>query len=249
MPLSMIDPNVSLGALVADRPARAPVFERLRLDYCCGGGQTLADACVRRGLDVETVRQMLELLDGTELDQPQLENHDWRRASIAELCEHIVSVHHDGLRLELPRIGELLATVVRVHGAGHGELHDLQRLFGAMREELESHIETEERVVFPLGRAAEADGSAVDEGLLVLHEQEHASVGDMLAAMRDLACDYDTPHALCRKHRTLLESLRALEFDLHQHIHEENNVLFPRVRALNLAPPDAKAGRPTSPDR
>jgi len=248
MPLSMIDPAVSLGALVAGQPARAPIFERLRLDYCCGGSQTLSEACVRRGLDVETVCRMLEAFDGVGLDRPRLEDHDWRRASIAELCEHIVSVHHDGLRRELPRIDELLATVVRVHGAGHAELHDLQRLFGVLRHELESHIEIEERVVFPLCRAVEANGAPVDEDLLVLHEQEHASAGDMLAALRELAGDYDTSQTLCRTHRTLLESLRAFALDLHQHVHEENNVLFPRARALNLASPGAHAGQSTAPD-
>jgi iron-sulfur cluster repair di-iron protein len=143
-------------------------------------------------------------------NQPRLEGHDWRLASIAELCEHIVRAHHDALRRELPRIDQLLATVMRVHGARDPEPHDLQRLFGALRAELESHIETEERVLFPLCRAAEANGTPVDEGLLVQREHEHASSGDALAALRDLACDYDTSHALCRTHRTLLESLCAL---------------------------------------
>ena len=228
----MIDPSASLGLLVAERPARAELFERLRLDYCCGGRQTLAQACQRRGLDPETVGRMLEALEASPLDQWHIERNDWRRASIAELCEHIVAAHHDRLRAELPRIEGLLTTVVRVHGAGHRELHDLQRLFGAMRHELESHLETEERVLFPACRAAEAERTPVDRRLLAAHEQEHGATGDALAALRELANDYDTGGALCRTHRTLLDALERLELDLHQHIHEENNVLFPRVRDL-----------------
>jgi regulator of cell morphogenesis and NO signaling len=144
-----------------------------------------------------------------------------------------VAAHHDTMRAELPRVEQLLATVVRVHGGGHPELHDLQRLFATIRHELEPHLETEERVLFPACRAAEADRRPVDEGLLAAHEQEHAATGDALVALRELASDYDTTGALCRTHRTLLDALARLELDLHQHIHEENNVLFARVRALH----------------
>lgn len=101
-----------------------------------------------------------------------------------------------------------------------------------MRRELESHIETEERVVFPACRAAEADGTAVDEAVLTSHEREHAEAGDALTALRELAQDYDTAAALCGTHGRLLEALRRFELDLHQHIHEENNVLSPRARAI-----------------
>lgn len=228
----MIEPGTSLGALVAEEPARAELFERLRLDYCCGGSQTLAQACERGGLDPETVCRLLEALEGSRLDRWHLEQNDWRRVSIAELCDHIVTAHHDTLRAELPRIEGLLATVVRVHGSGHPELHDLQRLFATIRHELEPHLQTEERVLFPACRAAEAEGTPVDERALAAHEQEHGATGDALAALRELANDYDTAGGLCRTHRTLLEALARLELDLHQHIHEENNVLFPRVRAL-----------------
>jgi len=227
----MIDPSSSLGLLVAEQPSRAEMFERLRLDYCCGGSQTLAQACQRVGLDPETVCRMLEALEHSVVNGHGLERNDWRRVSIAELCDHIVAAHHDTLRAELPRIDELLATVVRVHGTGHPELHDLQRLFQSLRQELEAHIETEERAMFPACRAAEADRTPVDETLICSHEQEHTDTGDALAALRELAQDYDTSRALCRTHRTLLQALARLELDLHQHIHEENNVLFPRARA------------------
>jgi regulator of cell morphogenesis and NO signaling len=228
----VIDPGVGLGQLVAERPSRAGVFERLRLDYCCSGDQTLAQACERRGLDADTVCRTLEALEDAHLDRWRPERHDWRRAPIAELCEHIIATHHDKLRTELPRIGELLDTVVRVHGAQHHELHDLRRLFLTMRRELESHIATEERVVFPACRAAEADGIAVDEHVLIAHEREHDETGDALTALRELAHDYDPAAALCGTHRRLLEAFHRFELDLHQHIHEENNVLFPRARAL-----------------
>lgn len=228
----MIEPGTIPGLLVSEQPARAELFERLRLDYCCGGSQTLAQACERSGLDPATVCRLIEALEDSRLDRWHLERNDWRRASIAELCDHIVTAHHDKLRAELPRIDGLLATVVRVHGTGHPELHDLQRLFAAIRRELEAHMQSEERALFAACRAADADDTPVDARVLAAHEQKHQATGDALAALRELANDHDTAGALYRTRRALLEALARLELDLHQHIHEENTVLFPRVRDL-----------------
>lgn len=221
----------TLGELVLEHPEAAAVFERLGLDYCCGGGRTLEQACSQHGLDVGTVDVLLRAV----ADEPRsadLEAHDVARATIPELCEHIVTRHHDALRRELPRISELLATVVRVHGKDHRELLDLQRLFAAFRNDLEAHLGVEERTLFPACRALDDHGAAsFDRGLLALLEDDHAATGDALCALRELAGGYRDDAALCSTHRTLLRALRALELDMHQHLHEENNVLFPRARA------------------
>ena len=113
---SLIDPGSSLGELVAERPARTQLFEQLRLDYCCGGHQTLAAACAKRGLELEEVNAALQAIDERGLQSASVESRDWRKVATAELCAHIVRVHHEGLREAFPRIERLLATVVRVHG-------------------------------------------------------------------------------------------------------------------------------------
>jgi regulator of cell morphogenesis and NO signaling len=233
--MSTIDPAARLGELVAQRPARAPVFERLRLDYCCGGRQTLAAACTKRGLELDTVRTALEAIDASSVDRQRFESKDWRRVSIAELCTHIVAVHHDSLREALPRIETLLGTVVRVHGDGHPELRNLQRAFAGIRAELEPHLASEESELFPASLALEQCGAVIEEALLDEHEREHTSIGDGLATLRILGGDYDPPDALCSTHGVLLDALATFELDLHQHIHEENNILLPRVRELNAA--------------
>jgi regulator of cell morphogenesis and NO signaling len=230
--MSTIDPTATLGALVAERPARAPLFERLRLDYCCGGSQTLVEACRRRGLDSDTVRTVLAALDDEANERQGFEDVDWRGASVEELCGHIVAVHHDGLREALPRIEALLSTVVRVHSRDHPQLGGLQQAFLGIRAQLEPHLESEEDALFPACLALEQQLVPIDAALLDRHEQEHQQVGDALAALRDLSGDYDIERALCGTHRALLETLAAFELDLHQHIHEENNVLLPRVREL-----------------
>jgi regulator of cell morphogenesis and NO signaling len=228
-----IDLEQRLGALVAERPAVTVALECLGLDYCCGGGQTLSEASRRRGLDPATVAVVLERFADTAAGR-RAEPHDLRGATVPGLCDHIVSAHHARLRRELPRIEEQLATVVRVHGDGHPQLRDLERLFVALAGELREHLRTEEASLFPAARALAA-GERGDAGILRLldeHRAEHAAAGDALAALRELTNSYDSDTALCGTHRRLLEALEASELDLHQHVHEENNLLFPRVLAL-----------------
>jgi regulator of cell morphogenesis and NO signaling len=225
-----IDPSAGIGALVAERPARAALFERLRLEYCCGGRQTLAEACAKRGLDLDTVRAALAALDADDGATPDVERTDWRRVGIAELCAHIVGVHHDGLREVFPRLERLLATVVRVHGDADTRVREAQRLFRDIRDELEPHLASEERELFPACVAWERAGAPIDERMLAEHEQEHAALGDALAALRIVCDDYERESALCATHRALLGALEAFEQDLHRHVHEENNILLPRIR-------------------
>lgn len=228
--MTAIEPSTTLAELVVARPARARLFEQLRLDYCCGGARTLAEACAQRDLDPATVATLVAALDDEPGEHDDV--HDVTRASVGELCDHIVSAHHERLRRDLPVIADLIATVVRVHGVQRPELRDLQRVFATMRTSLEAHMALEEEVLFPACHAAEARVRAgVDEALLAEHEADHDEVGESLVALRELCGGYGAKRALCGTHRVLLESLQELELDLHQHVHEENNILFPRVRA------------------
>jgi len=226
-----IDAGLTLGELVAERPALAAAFERLQLDFCCGGNQTLAEACRARGLDRDTAATLLEqLADGPAA--PERSSHDLRGATIEELCEHIVTVHHAGVREELPRITELVGTVVRVHGKDHPQLHDLQRLFDGLARDIPGHLSSEEEHLFPAALAPKGDVDAAALCALVAeHVADHAETGDALAALRELGGGYDTSGAYCNTHRRLLEALHGFEVDMHQHVHEENNILFPQLLA------------------
>jgi regulator of cell morphogenesis and NO signaling len=226
----LIDPGARLGELVAERPDRAQVFEQLRLDYCCGGRQTLAAACTKHGLQLDEVLSALRALDEREPRSMGIESRDWREAGMRELCDHIVTVHHDGLRDLLPRIDRLLATVVRVHGDSAPRLRDVQSRFGEIRSELEPHMATEESELFPACIASDRTGTPVAEVLLEQHEAEHAALGHALSVLRTLCGDYEREAALCTTHRTLVDALEAFEHDLHQHVHEENNILLARAR-------------------
>lgn len=167
--------------------------------------------------------------------------HDVAQASITELCDHIAIAHHGPLRPALDRLVHLLATVARVHGAEHPHLIELERLFGATRAELAARTETEETTLFPACRSLDAGrADAVDRALLAMLDDEHATTGASLRALRELTGGFDTDAALCPTHRLAPAALEAFERDVRQHLHEEREILVPRV-------PRPPGGRLTGP--
>jgi regulator of cell morphogenesis and NO signaling len=218
----MIDPSRTVAELVLEQPSRSRVLEELGIDYCCGGKQSLTDACAARGI---APADAVSALDAAE-NEPS-EERDWTQATLPELCDHIVSAHHERLREELPRLDTLLEKVVRAHGDERPELAELRTTFIALRSELEEHMLAEEQQLFPLVRS----GGPYDAEQVAGLEHDHAWAGSALARLRELSGGYDLDLALCNTHRATLDGLHAFELDLHQHIHEENNVLFPRALA------------------
>ncbi len=227
--MSAIGAEEIVARLVTERPGRARVFERFDIDYCCGGNRTLAAACAEKGLEVGAI---VEALVAAEAEPGESGEPDWSGASLAELCDHIVDVHHDYLRRELPRLAALVEKVVRVHAEGEPSLPDVQEVFEGMAGELEAHMWKEEEVLFPAIRDLERAGTelaAVVAQPIRLMEHEHEAAGASLARLRELTHGYTPPQSACNSYRAMLDGLASLELDLHRHIHEENNVLFPRA--------------------
>ena len=219
--------DARVGALVTERPGRARVFEQYGIDYCCGGKKTLAAACVEKGVDAADV---LAALAAVETADPGEE--DWTRASMTHLCDHIETTHHAYLRGELPRLEGLVDKVARAHGAGHPELSEVQETYGALAAELRDHMEKEEVVLFPAIRRMEAAGlRAPLVAPIEVLEHEHDSAGRALERLRELTAGYEPPQGACNSYRAMLDGLEQLERDMHTHIHEENNILFPRALA------------------
>lgn len=225
--------TTTLGDLVVATPGAAALFERLGLDYCCGGARTLDDACERHGLDAAAVQTMLEAVRA-EPSGDGVTSRDLSEASFRQLCDHIVVRHHGPLRVALTRINKLLETVVRVHGPAQDDLGELHDVFAALRTQLEAHLRLEEDTLFPA--CVRLDGLTVapvpDDDLLDHLRGDHESAGEALGTIRRLCRDFDERRSLCGTHRELLRALQRFELDLHQHVHEENNVLFPRVLAV-----------------
>jgi regulator of cell morphogenesis and NO signaling len=233
-PTATVSTSTPVGEIVAADPGAARIFEALQIDFCCGGKQPLGEACDARGLDPATVAAMVAAADSLP-DSAASREHDLGGASVGQICDHVVSRHHEPTRAALPRVAELAVKVERAHAGSRPQLRELRARVDALRTELEAHMQVEERTLFPACRGQVEVPAGELGALLTAHESEHEGVGSALATIRELAGDYDESTAFCNTHRVLLHSLRELEADVHQHVHEENNVLFPKVRAALAA--------------
>lgn len=237
---------LTVGQLVCERPARARVFESLKIDYCCGGKLSLEEACRRNGVDPNEVRRQLAECDLQSVEalsyQDQLADAD--AMTLSELAAHIEQSHHAYLKSEIPRLDRLTEKVARVHGDRDPRLHELRRTFVQFREEIIPHMIKEEMVVFPMVRNMELHHTSLStEPLTPFHcgsvanpirqmEHEHDHAGQALATMRELTDGFAPPEWACNTYRAMLDALAALERDMHQHVHKENNVLFPKAIEL-----------------
>lgn len=212
----------TLGSLVVENPARSRVLEELGLDYCCGGKKTLRESCVAKSLVPEQVMAQLEKCDQTDTAPTQ----DPATLTPGLLADHIESTHHAYLKRELPRLSQLLDKVVAAHGRTNPYLHELKAVFEPFRSELEQHMAKEEQVLFPWIRQKIGSGM---RGPIAVMEAEHEAAGAALETFRVLTAGYSIPETACGTFRALMDGLATLERDMHQHVHLENNVLFPKA--------------------
>jgi regulator of cell morphogenesis and NO signaling len=224
-----------VGRIVADRPSAARVLEHAGIDYCCGGATPLAEAvCKKGGGDLE-LKALLEELSAVRATQPAATERVWAEASLREILDHIQTTHHAYLREELPRLTTIVEKVRDVHGSKHPELVEIATLYGQLARDLPAHLELEERRLFPAIASLEAGRDPRSPELLpalALMASEHDTAGAALHRLRELTKDYAVPADACAAYKQMLIGLAGLESDLHTHVHLENNVLAPRVRAL-----------------
>lgn len=227
--------------IALEQPTSIRVFERLGIDYCCGGRKPLSEACEARSLEVDKVIAALE----AAASGPAAPADDLTAKSLTGLCAHIVATHHEYVRRELPRLAALAQKVVNRHGDTHPELPVIQATLVRLAEELTEHLAKEEAVLFPfIGKLerAVAEGAPKPKGCfgtvanpIAMMTQEHDDAGTLLQVLRTKSNQYTTPEGACPTYHAFYDGLREFEQDLHQHIHLENNVLFPRAVAMEAA--------------
>jgi regulator of cell morphogenesis and NO signaling len=233
MNMSQVSLEKTVGEWVRERPSRSRVFERFGIDYCCGGKKPLGAACHEKGVSEDTVLAALDASDAAV----QTDEIDWSQRTMTELCDHIVSRHHDRLRQELPRIEFMARKVAAAHGERHPELREVANVFDDLQSELLMHMRKEEEVLFPLIRQMEETDrvpsfhcGSLGMPISVM-EHEHDNAGRALEDLRRLTGGHASPADACNTFRALLNALEDLEADMHQHVHKENNILFPAARA------------------
>lgn len=226
-----------IGRIVTVYPGASNLLKRYDIDFCCGGGRAIGGALEEKGLDAESV--LAELNAGYEKSLTQDgKDRDWQQATMTELITHVVQKHHAYLKEELPVLGEFVTKILRVHGARHGELAELHRCFHTLKMELEQHLVSEEEQMFPLvcefEREPDAGKLAAAQNVIAELESEHTGAGDLLKRMREITDGYTLPDGACRTYTLTFQKLEEMESDLFEHIHLENNILFPRVMETTI---------------
>jgi regulator of cell morphogenesis and NO signaling len=227
----------TVGEIAAKDIRKAEVFRKYGIDFCCGGKKSLKQACEEKGLDPQVVE--------AELEAPAQQVSTFNNYNGWEpdfLADYIYNQHHLYYYNELPVLKGLITKVTQHHGDNHPELKDLYNLFGQLVHELDEHFMREEKVVFPFikalvfakstGKYEELNGQPSLTEPVRLMEVDHEAAGDILAQMQRLTNNYSTPPDACNSYEFLYKKLKDLDEDLHQHIHLENNLLFPK--ALDL---------------
>ena len=217
-----IDAQQTLASLATRYHGAARVFQRHGLDFCCRGQVTLEQACRDRRLDVGALVAELGHVLRTAADDER-----WDERPVPELIDHLLRHYHDAHRQVLPHLQAMAAKVERVHAAHEDCPRGLAALLQEITDELESHMQKEEQVLFPMLRGGH--GRYATAPIQVM-ESEHVEFGEDLARLRALAHDYVPPAGACTTWRALCLGLEEFERDAMRHIHLENHVLFPRCR-------------------
>lgn len=233
----------TIGQLASEYPESAPVLERLRIDYCCGGGRSVSDACRDAEITVEELETAIRVRAETT---PSEQN--WTGEPAGALVRHILDVYHARTRNDLLAMIQTAERVSGVHGENHPEVVTLYRLVESLVDDLTPHMMKEEQILFPYiaqMESAASEGGAVGPSCFGSIENpvrammfEHEQAGALLAKIREVTSEFTPPEDACASFRTLYRMLEEFEHLTHMHIHLENNILFPRVIEMekNAAP-------------
>lgn len=217
------------------------ILEDAGVDYCCGGGKSLHEACLRADVSAEIILRRLQ----ENSDQARPDESGWTKAPFSALTQHIVEHHHGYVRDVIPRLRGMLAKVREKHGSNHREVSEIEKLFGDVAREMLMHMQKEEQILFPyivaLERSANGAGALEPPFFQTLRNpiysmmQEHDAAGELVRKIRAASNGYQAPADGCTTFKAAYQELHRFEEDLHLHVHLENNILFPRAVELEAA--------------
>jgi regulator of cell morphogenesis and NO signaling len=232
--------NQKVGEIVADNFNLAQIFKKHDIDFCCNGNRTVVDACNSSQVDIDEVLSQLE--------QESIQSHserDFASMNQHELIDYILENHHKYVEEKIPQIKEYLTKVTEVHGKQHEELFDVKSIFEESAGELAAHMKKEEIILFPFVKKLEdavengseppTPGFGTVENPINMMKDDHSEEGERFAKIQDLTNNYTTPKDGCNTYEVTLKMLKEFHNDLLQHIHLENNILFPRALAMEKA--------------
>lgn len=227
--------ETTIGEIAAKDYRKVEVFKKYGIDFCCGGKKSISKACSEKGINKEELEKDLQLLEqGTKL--PSQDFYSW---DVAFLADYIVNTHHKYVIQSMPMIFEFTQKVARVHGHDHPEVVEVAKLFVQVMDELNRHMMKEENILFPyIRQLSEMKKSkqkispspfGTVQNPINMMEHEHDVVGELMHQIRNITTNYSLPVGACNSYRYSYSKLNEFEEDLHQHIHLENNILFPKA--------------------
>lgn len=229
--------NQIIGELVAKNYKTASVFKKHKIDFCCNGNRTISEACERKNIDTAT---LINELQNTFINQEQ--NIDFNSWELDLLADYIEKTHHRYVVAKIEEIKPFLNKVVRVHGEHNPELKEIEILFNQSAQELSQHLQKEEMILFPFIRhmvvAKLQEKPMVQphfgtvENPITMMKHEHQNEGERFEKIAELSDNYNPPSHACNTYRVTFALLKEFEDNLHQHIHLENNILFPKAIEL-----------------
>jgi regulator of cell morphogenesis and NO signaling len=232
-----INSNTSVGDIVKVNFKTAQVFEKNNIDFCCGGGVKLEEACSKAGVSIAQLIPELESL--VLLNDPDSKYIDG--LELNDLCDYIEKRHHSYVIETIPFLQQKLQKLCDVHGENHRELHEIKVLFNGAAENLSAHMKKEELILFPyIHRMVEFNKEGLPENaefgdlkkIIDEMNEEHQTEGERFEKISSLTSSYSCPPDGCGTYQVTFKTLGEFENDLHRHIHLENNILFKKAIIL-----------------
>ena len=224
--------DINIGEIVTRDFRAAEIFKNAGIDFCCGGSQSLEQACKEKNLDSSLIETELAKLENTTVNAL----HNFNEWNLDFLCDYIVNTHHKTVLKLLPQLTVYTQKIAQVHGAHHQELIAIANLFAKINEELLQHLRNEEEVLFPAikellkNNSAEAKATIISE--ITRMEGEHEFAGGAMDKINVLSDNYSVPTDGCSTYQVAYKLLEQFEDDLHIHVHLENNILYPKALKL-----------------
>lgn len=229
--------NKTVAEVVAENIKTAHVFKKHGIDFCCGGGITIEKACEKNHANYAVLKKELE-----DIDTVVSKAYDYNSWDLSFLVDHIQNVHHTYVEENIPLLVQYANKVAKVHGHHYAEVVEINKLFTEVANELTMHMKKEELILFPyIKKMVKAENEGIIaakphfgtvKNPIQLMEDEHENAGDVFKEIARLSNNYTPPENACNTFRALYAKLEEFEQDLHQHIHLENNILFPKAIQL-----------------
>lgn len=229
---------ITIGEFVAHDFRTASVFSKYGIDFCCRGHRTVAEVCEKKTINQEDLLEELTAVMLT-VNTTAIDFSLW---PLDLLVDYIEKKHHRYVEGKIPVILQYLDKLCTTHGGEHPELLQIQALFKGCADELTQHLKKEELILFPfinklekavrLGGRLEVPTFDSVEDPIAMMKHEHDNEGERFRKIAILTHNYTPPADACNTYRVTYSMLQDFEQDLHEHIHLENNILFPTAVQL-----------------